>query len=707
MRSVNTSCKRAESICRKHRFLAGLVLVLFLFLLDAADAGLVTWSGLGTDDNWSNVANWATGKAPTDQNDVVFNADDSGNTNVVDTDFTIAGLQYIGNSTHTTDFNGSNNLQISGPANIGVGYAGDASATVTWTNGGKATIGGLAIGHNNGITNDTVSGSLRVEGTSVDVFAEGGVVIGGKLWGGPGRAEGGLILGENSKLNIDNSGWGMAIGANWEGGVGSESIGLLDTRLGEINLQTGSLSIGFASTWGQGKAEGTVILGSNDIIRADQVSVGIGTSEAKGVLEATEGDIDFRVRQLYVGVGGTGTLRWSQTNPLYAQYILFGYGDGVGILDVPEGGTCRFGSETEPVSVLMLGSGASYDGTPTAQGFDFTMKDPVFDAYVSDLWIGSNPAEGSGRANGSLILGSNSKLRVGQLPNYGYGYVSIGVNLVAPAEAVGLLDTVCGDTAIHAWAISVGCVGSRSPTSASANGTFTMGGDNVVTSYGVSVGVGVNATGTLNLTDGLLATQVVDLGVGGTFNFTGGRLAVETFNTYEGVGALEQKGGTLAPGFSLASPLDTSLPGRAIINGDYLLKSGGTLEIELFGTEPVPSYDQLAVFGDVDLNSDLAAGGILDLILHFGPAIGDEFLIIENDSTDPVSGWFAGLPEGTWLTETYLGQPYAFQISYFGFTGNDVVLRAGTNPPIPAPGTLVLGSIGVSLVSWLRRRKIL
>jgi hypothetical protein len=72
--------------------------------------------------------------------------------------------------------------------------------------------------------------------------------------------------------------------------------------LGEAELHTQTLCIGFAS--GQGKAEGTVILGSNDIIRADQVLVGVGTAQAKGLLEATEGDVDFRVKGLSLGMGG-------------------------------------------------------------------------------------------------------------------------------------------------------------------------------------------------------------------------------------------------------------------------------------------------------------------------------------------------------------------------------------------------------------------
>src|SRR4030042_6904077 len=84
----------------------------------------VTWTGSGINDNWSNGSNWFDGAPPTDTDSVTFNANDSGNINIVDMAFTIAGLQYIGNSVHTTDLNGSSNLQINGPVSIGVGYSG-------------------------------------------------------------------------------------------------------------------------------------------------------------------------------------------------------------------------------------------------------------------------------------------------------------------------------------------------------------------------------------------------------------------------------------------------------------------------------------------------------------------------------------------------------------------------------------------------------
>ena len=58
------------------------------------------------------------------------------------------------------------------------------------------------------------------------------------------------------------------------------------------------------------------------------------------------------------------------------------------------------------------------------------------------------------------------------------------------------------------------------------------------------------------------------------------------------------------------------------------------------------------------------------------PAPGQAFVLIDNDGTDPVSGTFAGLPEGAGLTGAGFSGSVPFRITYAGGTGNDVVVIA-------------------------------
>src|SRR5262249_57210098 len=81
-----------------------------------------------------------------------------------------------------------------------------------------------------------------------------------------------------------------------------------------------------------------------------------------------------------------------------------------------------------------------------------------------------------------------------------------------------------------------------------------------------------------------------------------------------------------------------------------------------------PDYDQLKVNGTVTLGGQLN----VSLINGFLPVAGNTFTIIQNDSTDPVVGTFAGLPEGA----TFVVGGIRFGITYHGGTGNDVVLSA-------------------------------
>jgi len=81
---------------------------------------------------------------------------------------------------------------------------------------------------------------------------------------------------------------------------------------------------------------------------------------------------------------------------------------------------------------------------------------------------------------------------------------------------------------------------------------------------------------------------------------------------------------------------------------------------------------RLTVEGSVDIDSPELYPNYIDK----QPA-GTEFLIIDNDGSDPINGTFADLPEGGIVYSHGIVAP--FRISYVGGDGNDVTLRVYDN----------------------------
>ena len=117
---------------------------------------------------------------------------------------------------------------------------------------------------------------------------------------------------------------------------------------------------------------------------------------------------------------------------------------------------------------------------------------------------------------------------------------------------------------------------------------------------------------------------------------------VYSYGTLQGTGTIHSSTqyaepiynyGTLAPGTA-------SAPGILNVNNIYFA-SGGNFNVLVNGAGTAGTdYAQLDVTGNVTL------GGNLNLTLGYTPSLGDSFVIVNNEGTDPISGAFSGLPAG-------------------------------------------------------------
>ncbi|MCR9233764.1 MAG: cadherin domain-containing protein [bacterium] len=186
----------------------------------------------------------------------------------------------------------------------------------------------------------------------------------------------------------------------------------------------------------------------------------------------------------------------------------------------------------------------------------------------------------------------------------------------------------------------------------SGDGSLTIAGAGEVILSGSS-----SFTGATNVQDGVLkvegtlATSEVIVATGATLGGSGSISAPVTINA----------DAALAPGSS---------PG-VLSTGDLTLDADADLNIEINGTNAGSEYDQIQVTGEVDLT-----GATLNISSSFTAAAGDQFLLIDNDDVDAVTGNFVGLAEGT-LFNFNGNQVY---ITYQGGDGNDVVLTVNSPP---------------------------
>ena len=232
------------------------------------------------------------------------------------------------------------------------------------------------------------------------------------------------------------------------------------------------------------------------------------------------------------------------------------------------------------------------------------------------------------RASALDSTGSGGAVFTGGTLAMGAASLSLSTAMTLKSQG-GTVDTNSNDATISS------VIGGSGGLTKAGLGTLTLSGPNTYSGA-------TTVTGGTLLVNGSIGSSAVTVANTATLGGTGTAGAV-TVNS----------GGTLSPGTS---------PG--ILNtGNLSLASGSTYAVEISGTT-AGEFDQTAVTGTVSL------GGATLTVTPSVSSVGQPLTIIDNDSSDAITGTFNGLVEGSAIT----GGGHKYQISYVGGTGNDVTL---------------------------------
>ena len=249
------------------------------------------------------------------------------------------------------------------------------------------------------------------------------------------------------------------------------------------------------------------------------------------------------------------------------------------------------------------------------------------------------------------------------------------VNSLSIAETNGRTGIACNSGAGNPPIVLSGSITLTGPAWIAAEGSPCVLTGPIAGAYPLTLGgMGVwGSPGPITVTGDDTYSGGSVLGPGGPISISGGSplgtgpVSVEVGATLNGTGTIGNliSAGRLAPGGGVGHM-------GTLSTGSLTLSKAGTFTTQLVSPT---TDDSVKASGPITLS-----GASLNVIIDSHPSAGNSFTIIHNLSGQPVSGTFAGLPEGA----TFAADGADFLITYRGNGGQDVVITA-VPPPTPPP----------------------
>lgn len=637
------------------------------------------WTGLGTDNLWSNSQNWTNGAPDSDLSgdvDLVFSTNLINTAQlttfndipslVVDSIIFNATAGTVGLTTFATGGQSKNGYTIDGlPLFIKANGPGQDPFGIDVVNGSADPTSGITHTINAGLTVFTSNATFRVQ-DQLGKLILGSVNIGGNT------------------LTIDTNGLVHMKGNASNGDLVKSNFGTL--QLSGSNSFTdatfnGGLVIADSNNNALGSSGGT--LNINDPARV----------ELRDGITVTKALMNLNSNALGGGIGANG----NTTNTFRGSVVLMGgaggvaMGAGVGVENI---GTRLIidGVISGATSTLSLNGAGVIEFTKnnTYTGLTNHNGNNGFGAIQIDAPAGLGAGgpgnetqlnrNGAGPTGSALWLNFNGILEDGAAVGERINFAGSGVNGLGAIRSLGDSNvTITGNINFipsAPWVFGVdGEAGSITTTGIiddqGANRALTKIGAGTLNISGSAAnsysGGTIVKAGTLSITNlstnplgdtpTMMVPNALTLENGATLAGSVGLFDPGFSNTVTATGTLVSPG--FAPGTSIG----------LLKTGPLTLTGASTVRADITGPSPFTDYDIILASGAVNLGDS-----ILDVRLNYTPTPGTQFFLIVNDlNTAPVSGTFAGLPEGARFT-TGGG---VFTISYVGGAGNnDVVLTA-------------------------------